>query len=267
MKDLGNEVWKPVVGYEGFYEVSDCGRVRSVEHVIIRKNGATRPIRSKFIHVTTMPNRYLQVMLYKDKKHKHAYIHRLVAEAFIPNPMNLTEINHKDENQQNNHADNLEWCDRKYNVNYGTAKDRMIATQIENGYGSKTVLQYDLSGKFIKEYPSIAEAARSVGTRQNYISKCCSGYSTYTQVKGFQWKLKGSDKAIRNILPIVQYDMQGNEIARFESVADASRKLGIPTDGILACISGEYIQSHGFVWKREGLIRVRPEGHKKGRSE
>ena len=111
MQNLRNEIWKPIEGYEGFYEVSNCGRVKSVEHVIIRRNGSPRPIREKLIHSSMLPNGYLHVTLYKDCKQKHFHVHRLVAKAFIPNPNNLPEINHKDEYKTNNHVDNLEWCD------------------------------------------------------------------------------------------------------------------------------------------------------------
>lgn len=236
--------------------MSNCGRVKSVEHVIIRRNGSPRPIREKLIHSSMLPNGYLHVTLYKDCKQKHFHVHRLVAKAFIPNPNNLPEINHKDEYKTNNHVDNLEWCDRKYNVNYGTTKERMILTQIKNGYGGKTVLQFSLDGMFLNEYPSVAVASRALNIRAAGISSCCHNRKNYTQSGGFQWKFKNSRKEIKNILPIIQTDLEGNEKGRFKTVKEASKVLNIPVDGILDCISGLRESYRGYKWTRIGKLYV-----------
>lgn len=258
MKHTKDEMWKPIAGYEGLYEVSNYGRVRSVAHFITKTNGVVYPIKSRFIHVTTFPKGYYGVMLYKDKKHKHAYIHRLVAETFIPNPNNFETVNHKDENKTNNHVSNLEWCSSDYNIHYGSGINRMRETQRKNNLGGKPVLQYTLDGKFVKEYQSVGAAARHLGTRPNYIFKCCHEYSDYSQVKGYQWKFKDSDKKIKNILPIVQMDLDGNEIARFASAGEVSRLLGFPKNSINNCLSGKRHQYHGFLWKRVGKeLKVR----------
>lgn len=110
------EIWKDIQGYEGLYQVSNLGNVKNKIQPYLKQE----KIYKKFSN----SNGYLFVGLRKDKKRKFKYIHRLVAEAFIPNPNNLPQINHKDENKQNNCVNNLEWCTNKYNQNYGTIKER-----------------------------------------------------------------------------------------------------------------------------------------------
>lgn len=115
------EEWKEVPGYEGLYEVSNTGNVRSL-------------IKNKIIKGFINRCGYRLVGLTKNGIFKRFQVHRLVAQAFIPNPDNLPQINHKDENPSNNMVDNLEWCDATYNINYGARTDRVKKTQIENGY-------------------------------------------------------------------------------------------------------------------------------------
>lgn len=125
------EIWKPIViekngviyDYTGLYEVSNMGRVRSLDMVDangVRRSGKIRKCNS----YSSRSNKYLQIGLTKNKETKSFYIHRLVATMFIPNPENLPEVNHRDENKLNNCVDNLEWCDRKHNCNYGTRSER-----------------------------------------------------------------------------------------------------------------------------------------------
>jgi hypothetical protein len=106
-------VWKHVLGFEGLYEISSLGKVRN-------KNGEVLKQRIKRTKCTC----YKTVDLWKDGRYFKKYIHRMIAEAFIPNPDNLPMVNHKDEDGTNNDPENLEWCTREYNVNYGTAKER-----------------------------------------------------------------------------------------------------------------------------------------------
>ena len=158
------EYWKPVVGYEGLYMVSNFGRVKSFRF------GKERIMK-------LVPNRcgYLCVNLYKNNIKKSYKVHRLVAEAFLPNPYNLTEVNHRDENKLNNNVDNLEWCTNEYNINYGTRTERY----------SKPVLQYTLDGEFVGEWPSARECGRN-GFNQGSVSACCRGeLKTH---KGYIWK-------------------------------------------------------------------------------
>ena len=146
------EKWKPVKGYENWYEVSNLGRVRSLD----------RQIKYRSIHRTGKliklgcTRGYYYAKLHKNNKRRYVGVHRLVADAFIPNPNNLPEVNHKDENKQNNCANNLEWCTRKYNVNYGTGKQRRASTAMI------PVVQTDMDGNIIQTFSSALEASRKL---------------------------------------------------------------------------------------------------------
>lgn len=118
------EIWKEVVGFEGSYKVSNLGRVFSYKKVS-RKEHFMKPCNDG--------NGYMIVCLRKQGKKYIKKVHRLVAEAFIPNPQNLPQVNHKDENKANNCVENLEWCSSRYNINYGTAIKRRIQTIANNG--------------------------------------------------------------------------------------------------------------------------------------
>ena len=117
-----NEIWKEVIGYENYYEVSSLGKVRSKSRVVHGRNDWIMQGRELKLGNS---GRYLQAYLSVDGKGKSINVHRLVAEAFIPNPNNFPEVNHKDENRYNNSVDNLEWCEHICNVNYGTRNQRI----------------------------------------------------------------------------------------------------------------------------------------------
>lgn len=123
------EIWKPVVGYEGLYEVSSYGRVKS----LCKYDSRNRFRDGRIIRLFTDGLGYLRAQLYSNSKRKSFLVHRLVAQAFIPNPDNLPQVNHRDENPSNDNVDNLEWCDGKYNVNYGTRIDRIRDIRLKNG--------------------------------------------------------------------------------------------------------------------------------------
>lgn len=126
------EIWKPVKGFEGYYEVSNLGRVRSIDRYVNTK-GDSKRIRNGRVLKGIIHNEYVLVTLSKDNLKSKKRVHRIVAEAFLPNPDNLPQVNHKDEDKTNNNVTNLEWCDSKYNMNYGTLRERMVQTNIQNG--------------------------------------------------------------------------------------------------------------------------------------
>lgn len=159
------------------YQVSNLGRVKSLNY---RHTG-----REKMLKLSVNNKGYIIVKLWKNRKFKSFRLHRLVAEAFIPNPNNLPFINHKSEIKTQNNVENLEWCDAKYNLNYGTRKER-VAEKTTNGKCSKPVFQYDLNGNFIKEWPSTMEVERQLGI--SHISECCLGKRN--TCGGFKWKYK-----------------------------------------------------------------------------
>lgn len=112
------EEWRPIKGYEGFYEVSSLGRVRSLDRVVKCKNGNCQKFFGKIMKPRTNKDGYLTVALSMNNKQKSKQIHRLVAITFLPNPKKLPQVNHRDCNKQNNYVDNLEWCSCQENIQH-----------------------------------------------------------------------------------------------------------------------------------------------------
>ena len=168
------EIWRTAVvdgePYERF-QVSNLGRVMNLNYYNTGK--------AKLIEPSYDGQGYLQVNLYKNKKTKKCYVHRLVAELFIPNPENLPEVNHIDEDKTNNRVDNLEWKSPKDNCNHGTRNERIAKAK------SKKVLQLSLTGDLIREWPSTRECGRN-GFAQSHVVDCCNGKLPH--YKGFRWK-------------------------------------------------------------------------------
>ena len=159
-----NEVWKDVVGYEGLYKVSDRGNVYSVERV----SSQGKKIGGRILRPRDHKDGYLRVNLYKNGRVKTKSIHRLVTEAFIPNPKKLPQVNHKDENPSNNELSNLEWCDARYNLNYGTRTEKVVKVQ------SKKVRAVNIKTGEIIIFKSTSEAG-SKGYNQSSVAKACKG--------------------------------------------------------------------------------------------
>lgn len=179
------EVWKDIAGYEGLYQVSNHGRVRSLGHDTWHPGRVLKP-------QLDGKGNYYMVCLHKNKALKHFLVHRLVAQAFIPNPDNLPCVNHKDEIKTNNHADNLEFCTISYNARYGMASRNQLDARKKSGGVSaeKAVLQYDMDGNLIAEHISIMAASRALGINKTSISYCCNhryGKNTYN---GFIFEFK-----------------------------------------------------------------------------
>ena len=120
-KTMEKEIWRPIKGYEGYYEVSSYGNVRSVDRVVVYSNERKHFYKGQILRLSKDKDGYLQCNLAKNKKNKLCKVHRLVAYTFIPNSNNLPIINHKDVNPSNNHVDNLEWCTYSYNNTYNNA--------------------------------------------------------------------------------------------------------------------------------------------------
>lgn len=165
------EVWKIIEGYNGYYEVSNKGQVRSIDRYVTRKDGYKYFLRGRILKQLTSKTGYKYLNLHPDSAHQnHVYVHRLVAQAFIENPLDLPEVNHKDEDKNNNTVENLEWCTTKYNCNYGTHKIHLRRKRNEDG-SSKPVLL--LSPNSFCLFKSVKEAARFTGYSASTISDFC----------------------------------------------------------------------------------------------
>ena len=196
------EVWKDIPGYEGYYQVSNLGRVKSIPRKVYC-NGGFHISKERILKQDKNKSGYWRTHLLKDGIAKTPLVHRLVALAFIPNPNNYPDINHKDENPANNCVNNLEWCTEKYNMNYGTAIERRKAsfvrnnsfkkanaTKVKNGSrGAETPIEaVPKDGITIINYPSISEAARVTGISKGHIGECCRGIRP--SAGGYYWNYK-----------------------------------------------------------------------------
>lgn len=164
------EMWKPIKDYELLYEVSNTGKVRS----------KTKELKQALV------GRYYVVSLSKNGKYKQYYVHRLVAQQFLNNPNNYLQVNHKDENTYNNNYNNLEWCNGKYNCNYGKRNKIISKKNSSPRFNFKKVAQYDKEHNLIKEYKNIYEAYKETHKNMTEIKDCCEGKRKYAGT--FIWK-------------------------------------------------------------------------------
>ena len=166
-----DEIWKDKKDYEGHYQVSNFGRVKSIKfgkEIILKQKQCM--------------DGYYYVNLSKNGIVKNYYVHRLVAEAFLPNPDNLPQVNHKDECKTNNVVTNLEWCSAQYNNTYGTRNERSTKSR------QIPIIQYTLDGKFVREWLSAKQAEIEGGFNQENICMCCRGKRKYHH--NFIWRYK-----------------------------------------------------------------------------
>lgn len=179
------EIWKDIPGYEGIYQVSNLGNVKSLNYL---KRGYSQNLKFK-----TNNQGYYWVQLWNNGNYENKLVHRIVAETFIKNPFNLPIINHKDENPRNCNVKNLEWCDHKYNVNYSI---KLHPERKNNPRGKRRkyspyvytqgIIQLSLSGEFVNKYSSISECVRQNGYNNWSIRQCCVGERKTAY--GYKWR-------------------------------------------------------------------------------
>lgn len=166
------EIWKDIEGYGGTFQVSNLGRVKTFNY---RNSGKEKVLKPKKHN-----KGYLQVQLMKGEQNKMFTIHRLVAQAFLPNPQNLPCVNHKDEDKTNNNVENLEWCDRSYNVRYSMDlhPERIANRKNSPRYGKRMGLkvnQYNKNGELIKTWDNSRTIQNQTGMSDWSIAECCRG--------------------------------------------------------------------------------------------
>lgn len=176
------EIWKDIDGYEGFYKVSNVGRVKSLDR-LVNGNHITcdfQYVKGKLLKLQRDKCGYWRVNLRKNGVNKMFLVHRLVAKAFIPNPNNFPYINHKDENPSNSNVNNLEWCTGQYNVLYGSCQSKITLSKI------RKVIQFDMNMNEIHRWNSLKDAAAFINRAQQNISRCCRGKCK--SCGGFIWR-------------------------------------------------------------------------------
>ena len=260
-----NEIWKDIKGFEGRYQVSNLGRVRSLDW----HGHKGRMLKLK---INKMWGYYRLNLAHPDGYIKSVSVHRIVAIAFIPNPDNLPEVNHKDENKLNNvvcfnpdgsidtERTNLEWCTGLYNLRYGTRTERM--NKLVNEPRMRPVNQYDFNGNLLHTYKSIADASKAIGvSTRTMFSICCKSGAHSTH--GFIFRYADDKSPWVNYNPdlcrgneerkrtVEQYDKHGNFIRSYESANEASRITGISRRWIHSICNPERPNksAHGYVFK------------------
>lgn len=169
------EEWRDIAGYEGIYQVSNLGRVKSLNYLHHKgKVCIMSPVKEK--------SGYIRCLLYNDEGRKAYSIHRLVAMAFCPNDNNYPCVNHKDEDKSNNRADNLEWCTYDYNNKYGTRTQKMVSSQLNRSDLSRRIICIENG----IEYESIRDAGRKTAICRSAISKCLN--KKHKTAGGYHWK-------------------------------------------------------------------------------
>lgn len=187
---LLNEEFRDINGYEGLYQVSNYGRVKSLQ----KYNAISKKYYNREKILKNLPHKggYLKVGLNKDGKKKCHLIQQIVGKTFIPNPNNLLEINHKDTNKYNNMFFNLEWCTRSENMKHafenGKCNSQLshLKKVIQNN--KKAILQYTLNNEFIKKWDSSAQIEKELGYLHGNISKCCLNKKHCLTAYGYKWK-------------------------------------------------------------------------------
>lgn len=175
-----SEIWKDVPGYEGYYQISNMGNVKSLDRVV-EKSGRLHHIKGHILRQSKTRCGYYIIGFSKEDKRTYHLVHRLVADVFIPNPDNLPCVNHKDEVKVNNHADNLEWCTHLYNNIFGDRQER-VHSKIR-----KPVIQRSLSGEEIKRFPSMKQASIETGINYSVIAEVCKNKYGRKTAGGFKW--------------------------------------------------------------------------------
>ena len=241
------EIWKDIKGFEGRYQVSNMGRVRSLDRWTLND----RPYFVKGMMLKLSLNKgkgYLRVSLSDGHRNfKHYEVHRLVALHFVPGYKEGLVVNHKNEVKTDNRAENLEWCTYQYNLNYSDA----IA------WKRKPVYQYTMDGDFIAKHKCCVDVEKIMGTYQGAMVHVM--YESKTGVwKGYRWSFEPRTKEQwlqiaktykSSRKPVAQYDDNGNEIARFKTATEASDKYGVSVTAIANCCRGKTQHSAGYKWK------------------
>ena len=233
------EEWRPVKDYEGLYEVSNLGNVRSVK---------TKTLNSQYTRKGGRSHGQVVVVLFKNGVVKQKRVSRLVATAFIDNPNHTLygSVAHRDGNKSNNVISNLYWCNQSE-----IAAENILHT---NENKKIPVEQYTLGGKFVREWKSASDASKELGINRKTIQRCCVG-KLCKQASGFIWKYKNDQTPIRPYKSqnkkVYKYSLDGELLNIYESISAAARANFIDKNSIKNCALGKQRTSHNYIWKFE----------------
>lgn len=185
-----NETWKDIEGYEGLYQISTEGRVKSLNY---NHTGKEKILKNK-----TGSRGYFNVNLSKDGKSKNINVHRIVATHFIPNPDNLPQVNHIDENKQNNCVENLEWCTAEYNNTYGSRLEKSAKSK------SIPIIQFTKDGEFVRKWESARIAEYTLGLNIGSVCSCLKG--KHKSTGGYKWHYHYKSIWKKNHIPLIEKD-------------------------------------------------------------
>ena len=248
------EIWKPVKNYEGYYEISNLGRIKSVER-FVKQGSFVRHVKESFKNEYIGPNGYPCVTLCKNRKSKCLSIHILIAQAFIPNPENKPQVDHINTDRTDYRLENLRWVTPKENSNNELTLQhcktntyskeaiikRLATSKLKNSKRApKTVFQYSKDGSFIREFYSLSDAERETGILATAIGRVIdddtlsAGNYLWTSHKIDNTYYKRRHQSSSK--PILQYDKNDNFIKEWPSIYEASKNLGIPSANITRSI-------------------------------
>lgn len=232
MENQNEEKWKDIEDFEGLYAVSDRGRVKRYYEKKVPNNcyltNGGKIIYERFLKPHTNHG-YERVNLTKDGKYKQYSLHRLVAQAFIPNPNQLPEINHKNYDKMDNRVDNLEWCDRSYN----------------NKHKRKRIIQLTKKGTKIRIWNSVEEIENNLGYKAKIIIRCCNKETYYAY--GYSWRFYNMK---RKTAFSIYSKITGEKIGIFDSVTKAAKEINVSDSLIRDCLRGYIKSTHNFLIKK-----------------
>lgn len=217
--NLKEEIWKPIAGFHN-YQVSNRGRIKNIKTGKVLKN-VINSHGYAFVQLCNGSGLITQIT-----------VHKLVAQAFIPNPNNLPQVNHLDEDKTNNDVINLEWCTPSQNIRHSAHQQ------------SCRINQLSLDGKFIRTWDSSHDIERELGYDQGHIIPCCKGKRK--TANGFRWEYVDPSQQRKVNRPVAAITKDGEYVAEYKSAAEASRSLKISKSCVYMCLNGTYKSTNGL---------------------
>lgn len=257
LENIEGEIWEDIPQLKNLYAISNFGRLKSYARSLVRADGRRYKTSERIVRLSVNHTGYYSYRPSIEGELRSVLIHRLIAEAFIPNPDNLPYVNHRDENKLNNGIENLEWCTAKYNSNYGTCQKRRANT-LRNNLRPKlpVIKQYSLNGELINTYVGRREIEDN-GFNYRSVRNCCC-HNVYT-ANGYVWRENNDPfnapvyrSSTSKPKKVNCYDMNMNYIKTYSSMTEAGLVVGgkkTSVNSILACCVGRYKSAYGYKWR------------------